>query len=512
MSVATHVLPVPGAGGYVRPTWRQAMAEYLPAHRRGPAADRWIDRLPILLVLVVSAALSLRLQNTAYVAEAHAITVGHDYLVSWFGGAPAVDHWGNFSGVPVLYPVLAAVLDGLGGLPLVRLFSLACMLATTVVLQSLIRRVTGSYRHGLLAACTFAFTAPTVFVGALATPDALCLLLLVVAARIGLTARSAASGVTAGVLLVVTVALNYPTVIVVGALLVLALLVPSPTDGRSTLRRAQPGVVFALLGGVGAAVCLTIDDGFRPAFVNALSPETPINPESPATLVGWMVLSLAWTIALAIGGTGAAMRSARSADARSAALTPLVVGLALPLAQAGAGEGYRFHEQGAYAALFLAPASGRALVALSQRLFRLVPVVVILLLALVPAASRSVSVYASWADVTPVLADVDAHPQPGHYLSPASETLAYYTRDDGRIVWDSASTLYLRGDAATRGAVVQRAYQVIVLRSKSTAEPDQQALLAALTVSPDYELDPVDPAVAPDDDHWVVYRLVNTVP
>ena len=161
MSVATHVLPVPGAGGYVRPTWRQAMAEYLPAHRRGPAADRWIDRLPILLVLVVSAALSLRLQNTAYVAEAHAITVGHDYLVSWFGGAPAVDHWGNFSGVPVLYPVLAAVLDGLGGLPLVRLFSLACMLATTVVLQSLIRRVTGSYRHGLLAACTFAFTAPT---------------------------------------------------------------------------------------------------------------------------------------------------------------------------------------------------------------------------------------------------------------------------------------------------------------------------------------------------------------
>ncbi len=64
----------------------------------GPAADRWIDRLPILLVLVVSAALSLRLQNTAYVAEAHAITVGHDYLVSWFGGAPAVDHWGTSPG------------------------------------------------------------------------------------------------------------------------------------------------------------------------------------------------------------------------------------------------------------------------------------------------------------------------------------------------------------------------------------------------------------------------------
>ena len=406
MSVATHVLPVPGAGGYVRPTWRQAMAEYLPAHRRGPAADRWIDRLPILLVLVVSAALSLRLQNTAYVAEAHAITVGHDYLVSWFGGAPAVDHWGNFSGVPVLYPVLAAVLDGLGGLPLVRLFSLAyvCDHGGAAVTDPAGDRVVPPRPARGVHICLHRTHRFRRRARHPRRPGASC---CSSSGPIGLTARSAASGVTAGVLLVVTVALNYPTVIVVGALLVLALLVPSPTDGRSTLRRAQPGVVFALLGGVGAAVCLTIDDGFRPAFVNALSPETPINPESPATLVGWMVLSLAWTIALAIGGTGAAMRSARSADARSAALTPLVVGLALPLAQAGAGEGYRFHEQGAYAALFLAPASGRALVALSQR----------------PSAgsrggdppvgagARSVALcvgLCEWADVTPVLADVDA--------------------------------------------------------------------------------------------------------
>jgi hypothetical protein len=192
-------------------------------------------------------------------------------------------------------------------------------------------------------------------------------------------------------------------------------------------------------------------------------------------------------------------------------VTLLVVGLALSLAQAGTGEGYRFHEQSAYAALFLAPAAGRALTAFSRQLFRMVPVVVILLLALVPAASRSVSIYASWADVTPVLADIDAHPQPGRYLSPASETLAYYTRDDSRIVWDSTSALYVRGDAAVRDAVVQREYQAIVVRSKSTADASQQVLLDALTVSPDYEPEPVDPAIAPDDDHWLVYRLVNTV-
>jgi hypothetical protein len=58
---------------------------------------------------------------------------------------------------------------------------------------------------------------------------------------------------------------------------------------------------------------------------------------------------------------------------------------------------------------------------------------------------------------------------------------------------------------------VEREYQVIVVRSKSTADAGQQVLLDALTVSPDYEPEPIDPATAPDDDHWLVYRLVNTV-
>ena len=159
--------------------------------------------------------------------------------------------------------------------------------------------------------------------------------------------------------------------------------------------------------------------------------------------MGWMVLSLASTTALAVAGTVVSVRSSRSAGRSLAVLTLLVVGLALPLTQAWAGDGYRFHEQNAYAALFLAPPAGQALAALSRRLFRMVPVVVILLLTLVPATSRSASVYARWADVAPVLAGVETHPQPGRYLSPASETLAYYTRDDhGQVIWDSASALY----------------------------------------------------------------------
>jgi hypothetical protein len=140
----------------------------------------------------------------------------------------------------------------------------------------------------------------------------------------------------------------------------------------------------------------------------------------------------------------------------------------------------------------------------------MVPVAVILLLTLVPAASRSASVYASWADVTPVLADIDAHPRSGRYLSAASDTLAYYTRGDRRIVWEPTSKLYARGDAAVREAVAQRAYQVVVVRSLSTGGPGQKALLDALALSPDYEFDPPGPVTEPEDDHWLIYRLVNT--
>jgi hypothetical protein len=196
----------------------------------------------------------------------------------------------------------------------------------------------------------------------------------------------------------------------------------------------------------------------------------------------------------------------------SGILALLVAGTALPLAQAWSGEGHRFHETSAYAALFLAPPAGLALTALSRGLFRMVPVAVILLVALVPAASRSASVHAGWADVTPVLQDIDAHPQPGRYLSPASDTLAYHTRDDHpEISWDATATLYGRGDAAIREAVAQRIYQVVYVRSVSTAGPGQDVLLSALALSPDYEPE----AFATDGgagDHWSAYRLVNTLP
>ncbi|HEY1673677.1 MAG TPA: glycosyltransferase family 39 protein, partial [Streptosporangiaceae bacterium] len=88
-----------------------------------------------------------------------------------------------FSGSPVLYPVAAAFLNQLGGLALARALSLVEMLATTVLLYSMTRRLFNE-RIGLCAAAFFSVTESVVFLGNFATYDATCLSLLALAAWI----------------------------------------------------------------------------------------------------------------------------------------------------------------------------------------------------------------------------------------------------------------------------------------------------------------------------------------
>ena len=159
------------------------------------------------------------------VEEAHGINAGRDYLAHWFGAGPGIDHAPYLTGAPTTYPVVAAVLDAIGGLALVRVSSLALVCATIVLLQSAVARVTGSYRWGVLSAAAFAITAPVVFVGALGTPDALCLLLLVAAARVGLTGRSHWSAALAGLLLGLGVVVEYRALVVAPVPLLLTALV-----------------------------------------------------------------------------------------------------------------------------------------------------------------------------------------------------------------------------------------------------------------------------------------------
>ena len=149
--------------------------------------DGWMRKiaqyLPLVLILVAQAAFTLKLARWAYASgdEGRYIYDGHQLIYElWHGGgSPYYETF--FSGAPVIYPVLAAIADYVGGLLAVRLMSLIFMLVATCLLFGTSRRWFG-YWPGVLAAGLFAGIGLTQDLGALGTYDAMSLMLVTVAA------------------------------------------------------------------------------------------------------------------------------------------------------------------------------------------------------------------------------------------------------------------------------------------------------------------------------------------
>jgi hypothetical protein len=494
------------ATGYLRPTWQEAIAEYLPRSWRGERCVRWIDRLPLATVLAVYVAMCARLDNTAFIDEARAISAGRSVLQGTAG-----DLGFTPPGVPELYPVAAAALDAVGGLHLARLLSCVSIGVAIVALASSVVRATSSKITGLLAACAFAATAPVVFVGALATPDAVCLALLAVAASTAMAARSLATAAVTGLLLAAAVAVAFVAALFVPVVLLAILFARTGGSARSPEPpQARLGIALAVAIGSFAALQLLAGDEVRRGLAVTFG---SLGAPGTGALWGAAVLDIGLLVVPAVAGTIVAVRTAtRTAARRAAACGLLLAGLALPLVHLLTGGAMSFDQHNAYAALLLAPMAGYGLTVLSRQMFRVIPVLVALLLALVPVFSRSEALFHQWSDVGVVMADIEAHPQPGPYLSVASDAFAYHARAVPDVRWEATSALYARGPTAVRRAVAERRYQVIVLRTASTAGPDQDVLLRALTRSADYERDPLAQPTDHVRDEWLVYRLVNTLP
>src|SRR5205807_7279801 len=98
-----------------------------------------------------------------------------------------------FSGAPSIYPVLAGLVDGAGGLHGARFLSLGIMLTATILCYATGRTLFGR-PAGWFAAGVFVTTQGTQFLGAFATFDAMALMLIALAAWI--VARCARSATT----------------------------------------------------------------------------------------------------------------------------------------------------------------------------------------------------------------------------------------------------------------------------------------------------------------------------
>ncbi|BFV57375.1 hypothetical protein KCMC57_up24790 [Kitasatospora sp. CMC57] len=174
-------VPGPRAGGpsarsEQQPGGRQRRAEQITAPAR-PALRT--DLLPLLAVLLLQGALSFRLvlNNTAFVDEGTYIYAGYQEFAHLVNDTPVATYETFFSGSPVIYPIVVALVDMFGGLTGARTLSMLFMLSATVAVHLSTRRLYGSL-PAFFAAAAFAALGPTQFLGGLATYDSMALAVL----------------------------------------------------------------------------------------------------------------------------------------------------------------------------------------------------------------------------------------------------------------------------------------------------------------------------------------------
>ena len=222
---------------------------------------------PLLAVLAVQAALSLRLlrADTANQGEAAYLHAGHLEWTHWLHGAPIPPFASYFSGAPVIYPPVGAAADSLGGLTGARLLALAFMLGATALLWGTASRLFGR-QAAFFSAALFALLGTTLHLGAFATPDAMALFLVAVAAWCVVRAGDRGPGtgwmVAAACALALANAAAYSSVLFDLVVALLALLTaPRASGGLLAARRVATLLIVtaALL----AAGCLAGGDSYR---------------------------------------------------------------------------------------------------------------------------------------------------------------------------------------------------------------------------------------------------------
>jgi 4-amino-4-deoxy-L-arabinose transferase-like glycosyltransferase len=449
-------------------------------------------------ILAMQAALSLRLvpTNTAYVDEAIYLTAGHLEIAHWLHGAPVPAYPTYFSGAPVIYPPIAAVADSLGGLAAARVLSLLFMLGTTALLWCLTSRLFGR-RAAACAATLFAVLGPTLQLGALATFDALALLLLAASAWCMVASRDrddSAPLLLAGTLLLTLAnATKYTTMLFDPSVIVLAGLAVASRRGTKAAV-ARSGYVAAGTIALISAL-LAIGGPWYLAGVRYTTVKRPTGTGSALAAISdaarWA--GPVWVIAAAGVIVCLALRRPRAQVLILAVLT--VTATLPPLAQARIHTVTSLSKHADIGAWFAAAAAGYALARLSRlarrRWLRLAVAGLVLAAIAVPGAiagrSQARALFRQWPDSAQLIAQLRpltrAYPG-GHYLAEDYAVPAYYLqRSTSWQHWSGTSyfryrppgtSLPLTGLAAYDAAIARHYFSLVVLSFGATANLDAQ--------------------------------------
>ena len=236
------------------------MATYAEPRTGAPLSATLISsitrRWPVIGILALQALVSVvALRNTAFQDEALYLYAGRQIIHHWDGGPPLLENYAYyFSGYPYVYPVVGGFLDMVGGLELARDFSLACMLGVTAIGYAVTAKLFGR-RAAVFASAGYASTGSVLFVGRLATFDAMCLLLIASASALAIhggMGRRPWGVLGIGPLLVVAILAKYAALLFILPVFALLACLGVPFLGwwRAIARCALAAAGFAISLGV----------------------------------------------------------------------------------------------------------------------------------------------------------------------------------------------------------------------------------------------------------------------
>jgi 4-amino-4-deoxy-L-arabinose transferase-like glycosyltransferase len=379
------------------------------ADRRTHAATI-ATRAPLFLILGLQAIVSLAtLHNTAFQDEALYLYAGRQIIRHWTGGPAPLDHYAfYFSGYPFVYPVIGGFLDRVGGLELARSFSLVCMLGVTTIVYFVTTKIFDR-PAAVFASAVYALTGVVLFLGRLATFDALCLFFITLATACAVhcaTNRRPWSALAIGPVLVLAMLSKYAALLFFPPVIaILAFLGIASLGWRRTVLR----VVLALLSlAAASAIAYVIVDH---AAFHALTHSTTNRAaflKAPRGALFRHLLEMG-NIVLALAVLGVVAQFVRRTRLRLLALVLLGSACLAPLYHIYMREPISFDKHIAYGLFFAAPLAGAALAWLSgyerapassssrgQWLPAAATVVVVFTLGL----HQSHALYANWANTS----------------------------------------------------------------------------------------------------------------
>jgi hypothetical protein len=536
--VATQPRPDEGTEIISAPaTLLPAADDYRPEESYTPSRRRtMISRLVLLAILCLQAIMSLRLHNTAFEDEALYLYAGHMEIAHLLHGASLQGNYAAyFSGSPVLYPVLAAAVDSIGGLAAARGLSLLEMLATTALLYSLTRRLFNE-RTGLCAALLYSVTMSVIFLGNFATFDASCLFLLALAAWIVVRTALARWPIflMAAPVAALAVATKYAGLMFVPTIALLPALTAWPLRRRRAL-------LYPLA--FSAAVVAILYGGLRlggSAYLNAVQSTTTSRASGSTPLSTLLRESLDWGglwFAVAVLGTVAYVWRPRTEPGeqlapagsrlRRATMGTILTGTALlaPIYQAHIHTDVSFQKHIGFGLFFAAPMAGVGLARIVGDHFRRPQLGIAVWCAalILGGLTQASQLYSGWPNSQKFTQTLAHYLRPGaRYLVEVPEVPIYYLRNHADaqpsqfystflIFYVDKQGKTLTGDAGFVAAVKQGYFQVIAYTGTITPSVDQ-LLGRTLRADPAYRLASVVRSYSSPYTFWNYYIWVKRSP